>query len=54
MQKRSRSDRLKNMISERLKELELLMLASYKELSDEEFEELKAEAIMLRETLKML
>lgn len=54
MQKQSRTDKLKKLLTDRLKELEVQMLAPPDKLSDQKFEELKKEAIKLRDTLKML
>lgn len=54
MQKRSRTEKLKKLLNDRLTELEVQMLAPPDKLSDQRFEELKEEAIRLRDTPKLL
>jgi len=54
MQKESRTDKLKNMIEERLFFLEKRLSLPPDKVDDKEYEEMIAEAIRLRDTLKML
>lgn len=54
MKRQSRTEKLIEKIKVRLDELEWLLMLPPDEIDDEEFEELRKEAIRLRDTLKML
>lgn len=54
MKRQSRTEKLIEKIKVRLDELEWLLMLPPDEVDDEEFEELRKEAIRLRDTLKML